>query len=287
MTGVVAATALLLSSEVAVAGYGMAPGQNGDGAAAPVAPSASASMDAKGVDLSTALKPVAKDPDAELSVAVLDTESGTSAVYGESDFDTASIVKVDILATLLLQAQDAGRELTAQEKSHAEDMIRLSDNAATTELWDTIGRAEGLAAANERFDLTSTEGGRGGLWGLTQTTAADQVTLLSKIFSEKPPLTDSSRSYLQNLMEGVAADQDWGISAAADAGTDPALKDGWLQRSRTDLWDINSIGRIESAGRTYLVAVLSNGHTAHATGVKTVEATAKAARAAVTKAATP
>ena len=52
-----------------------------------------------------------------MSVAVLDMDSGASAVYGEGAFDTASIVKVDILAALLLQAQDAGRQLTAAEKA--------------------------------------------------------------------------------------------------------------------------------------------------------------------------
>ncbi|CAM5415924.1 hypothetical protein SALBM311S_12789 [Streptomyces alboniger] len=65
---------------------------------------------------------------AEVSVAVLDLDSGASAEYDEGTFDTASIVKVDILATLLLQAQDAGGRLTAPEKSYATAMIENSDN---------------------------------------------------------------------------------------------------------------------------------------------------------------
>lgn len=44
---------------------------------------------------------------ARVSVAVLDVGSGLSAVHGTGAFDTASIVKVDILAALLLQAQDS------------------------------------------------------------------------------------------------------------------------------------------------------------------------------------
>jgi hypothetical protein len=66
--------------------------------------------------LAEAVEAVAVEDGAAVSVAVLDVSSGESAVYGDGAFDTASIVKVDILASLLLRAQDAGRGLTAQEK---------------------------------------------------------------------------------------------------------------------------------------------------------------------------
>lgn len=112
--------------------------------------------------LSAAMKPVtaAAEDGAEVSVAVLDIASGDSATYGDGTFDTASIVKVDILATLLLQAQDENRSLTAQEKRYATSMIEVSDNASASALWTAIGKAEGLAAANKRFGLTDTEGAR-------------------------------------------------------------------------------------------------------------------------------
>ncbi|MGN5377662.1 serine hydrolase [Streptomyces lasalocidi] len=103
----------------------------------------------------------------------LDGTGRSPVVHGEDTaYDTASIVKVDILAAVLLQAQDAGRELTAQERAHAEPMIKQSDNAAADALWRQIGQADGLAAANKRLGLTSTTSGPGGRWGLTWTTAA-------------------------------------------------------------------------------------------------------------------
>ena len=74
--------------------------------------------------LAEAMESVAVEDGAQVSVAVLDPETGQSAVYGDGAFDSASIVKVDILAALLLQAQDAGRELTAPEKSYATAMIK-------------------------------------------------------------------------------------------------------------------------------------------------------------------
>ncbi|MDX3075173.1 serine hydrolase [Streptomyces sp. MI02-7b] len=231
----------------------------------------------------TALAGVTGDRDARYSVAIADTASGNSAVYGQGAYDTASIVKVDILATLLLQAQDAGRPLTAHERARAEVMIENSDNAAALELWHRIGRAAGLDAANKRLGLTGTSGGSGELWGLTQTTAADQLTLLRAVFGSNGVLDASSRGYIRRLMGRVSSGQDWGVPSAADGAFE--VKNGWLQRSTTSLWDINSIGRITSGGRTYLVAVVSRGSATRAGGIALVEDAAKAAVAAFTKAA--
>ncbi|MFG2556329.1 serine hydrolase [Streptomyces sp. NPDC048581] len=226
--------------------------------------------------LATAVEAVDVPDGVEVSVAVLDLESGESASYGDGGFDTASIVKVDILAALLLRAQDEGRELTAAEKSYAAAMIESSDNASASELWRTIGRAEGLDAANERFGLIGTEGGDGMLWGLTQTTAGDQLQLLRQVFGEDSELSEASRTYLRGLMGQIAVGQRWGVSAAAD-GSGWALKNGWLPRTATGLWDINTVGRVTVDGHDYLLAVLSDGNVTQAEGISLVEAAAVAA----------
>lgn len=226
--------------------------------------------------LAGAMKAVDVENGAAVSVAVLDLESGTSAMYGDGDFDTASIVKVDILAVLLLQAQDAGRELTAAERSYATDMIENSDNTAASALWRTIGKAGGLDAANARLGLTGTVGGHDMYWGLTRTTAADQLALLRQVFGTDSELSADSRAYLGGLMGQIAADQHWGVSTVAD-GSAWALKNGWLPRTATGLWDINSIGRVTADGADYLVAVLSDGNTTKEKGVALVEAAARAA----------
>nr|WP_237331668.1 serine hydrolase [Streptomyces mexicanus] len=222
---------------------------------------------------------------ARVTAAVLDLD-GTDpepVVRGDdTPYDTASIVKLDILAALLLQAQDAGRHLTAQERALAAPMIQHSDNAAANTLWREIGLAPGLEAANKRLGLTATKGGPGGKWGLTRTTASDQIRLLRAVFDDgltpqsgTAALTEASRGYIRTLMSRVAADQSWGVSAASGSGA--ALKNGWLQRNTTDLWDVNSVGRITAGGHRYLVAVLSDGSATMGQGVSLVEKTAKAA----------
>ncbi|WP_030897031.1 MULTISPECIES: serine hydrolase [unclassified Streptomyces] len=242
----------------------------------------------RGTTLAKALRRILPDGNTRLSVAVLGESSGNQEIasYGhEATFDTASIVKVGILVTLLLQAQDDHRELTAPERRNAEAMIRTSDNEAAHVLWRAIGHAEGLDAANERLGLSSTRGGPGTRWGLTQTTARDQVRLLRAIFSRGPVaparspvgLTEASRAYIRDLMGQVAQGQDWGVSAAGPRGSRWALKNGWLQRSATGLWVINSIGQVTVHGRRYLISVLSGGNASMESGVSLVEQAARAA----------
>ncbi|MEU0053792.1 serine hydrolase [Streptomyces sp. NPDC006184] len=221
---------------------------------------------------------------AHATAAVLDLDGTgrTPVIHGEDRaYDTASIVKVDILAALLLQAQDAGRQLTARERALAEPMIRRSDNAAAGTLWRQIGRASGLAAANRRLGLTATTGGPGVRWGLTRTTASDQVRLLRNIFDAGGPaptaLDADSRAYVRTLMSQVLPEQSWGVSAAGAEGAGRILKNGWLERTTTGRWDVNSVGEVTVGGHRCLVAVLTDGSASMSDGVSLVERTARAA----------
>ncbi|GGW77328.1 hypothetical protein GCM10010503_64030 [Streptomyces lucensis JCM 4490] len=224
---------------------------------------------------------------AHATAAVLDLDGGDGApvIHGaDRAYDTASIVKVDILAALLLKAQDEGRQLTSQERGRAEPMIRRSDNAAANALWREIGEAPGLAAANKRLGLTSTSGGPGAKWGLTRTTASDQIRLLRAVFgtgAKRSPgagaLGAKSRAYVRTLMSRVAPEQAWGVTAVSGPGARQALKNGWLQRDTTGLWDVNSVGQVTVKGHRYLVAVLSNGSASMSDGISLVERTAREA----------
>ncbi|MFD4242822.1 serine hydrolase [Streptomyces sp. NPDC058525] len=228
--------------------------------------------------LATELAQIAPTGDRQLSVAVMDLESGERAASGSGQFDTASVVKVDILAALLMQARDEGRALTRGERTQAASMIQNSDNTATTALWTTIGGAAGLDAANQRLGLTDTTAGRNGNWGLTQTTAEDQLILLDAIFGTESILAPADRDFIESLMESVAPGQGWGVSAA-DPGA--ALKNGWLPRTATGLWDINSIGRVHVDGRDCVIAVLSDGNLTQADGIALVEAATRAVASAI------
>ncbi|MFD3519803.1 serine hydrolase [Streptomyces sp. NPDC058653] len=253
-------------------------------AAGPQAPGESAPRAAHAVDaaMRAALDAVPASK-GRYTVAVQDLNGGNAAQYGGGGaYDTASIVKVDILAALLLGAQDRGEPLGAHQQRLASAMIRSSDNDATDALWKAIGGPEGLDAANKRLGLKATHTDPDGHWGLTRTTAADQMVLLEAVLGDgHSPLTTQSRSYLRTLMSTVEKDQRWGISAAGNgagkAAAAPVLKNGWLPRSATGLWDVNSIGSVRYDGHTLLVAVLSDGQATYRTGVSLVERAAATA----------
>lgn len=209
----------------------------------------------------------------DIGVAVLDRRTGHTYTYnGTKQFRTASIVKVDILATLLLQANRAGRSLSGTEQSLASAMIKHSDNDAASTLWRRTG---GIANSMSTFGLTSTRQGSDGDWGETMTTAEDQVRLLRKLADNAVPGSD----YILDLMAGVASDQDWGVSAAAKPGERTALKNGWYPQANG--WIVNSLGRITDADSDLLIVVLSRGNSSYAAGIRSVEQVAAQIRATI------
>jgi beta-lactamase class A len=214
---------------------------------------------------------------ADVTIAAYDMKSTASYQYSSAtDFVTASIVKVDILAALLLQHQDAGTQLSEDESTLAEEMIENSDNDAASELYDQIGDAEGLSAANVRLGLAHTVPGTDGEWGVSTTSAADQLQLITDIVGDTGPLSTASRQLILSLMSQVESDQSWGISAAADPGSTTALKNGWDQDDNDGSWMVNSIGRISAGGHVILLAILTSGSDTMDEGIALVEQLARA-----------
>lgn len=214
----------------------------------------------------------------EFSVAVLDRDTGQRYSYrGTERYETASVVKVQVLACLLLTAQDDDRELSSTELTLARRMIRASDNAATTALFGRLGRVGGVSGCNRRLGLRATA--VSSAWGLTRTTVNDQVKLLSELVDAKGPLDSGSRKVAFNLMSTVQPDQDWGVSAVASRGERFTIKNGWLSRSTENgRWIVNSVGRVTGDDVDVSVAVLSHGHRSQASGIAAVQRVAELTR---------
>jgi hypothetical protein len=231
--------------------------------------------------LAAALAPILAQHTGEFAVGVIDRTTGVQAIYHATErFHTASIVKADVLAALLLRHQRAGIDLSAEEVTLATQMIEDSDNDAATDLWTDVGAAYGMAQANVTLGLVHTTPGADYYWGLTTTTVADQLRLLEDLTSPHSPLDAASRSYELDLMEDVTPDQAWGVSTAATPGTPVAVKNGWLPDP--ELWVINSIGVVHHAGQELLLAVLSDDQPSEETGIAQVDALAAAAATAMT-----
>jgi len=205
------------------------------------------------------------------------------ALHPRMTQDTASIVKVEIMATALSEAEAAGRQLPAAEAMLMPSMIENSDNQSATALLADVGGAGALARFDRSVGMDHTTPSALALipgtswpgWGLTTTTARDEVTLVSQFAYPGPALSGAARDYGVSLMEHVETDQAWGVSAGAPAGSTIALKNGWLPLGPSD-WQINSIGWIDGHGRNYVLAVLTDGNPTQAYGIATIEHIARA-----------
>lgn len=236
-----------------------------------------------GAALAAALAPVLRDHPGRLAVGVIDQTTGRAATYhGEWPFDTASIIKADILAVLLLQHQQIGAALTPADRQLATVMIENSDNTAATTLWDAVEAGPGVEAGNAALGLRHTWPSITSAWGLTTTTITDQLTLLTDLTTARSPLNPAARGYELSLMRHVQPGQNWGITAAASPRTHPAVKNGWLPAGPHGQWVINSIGVITHAGHQLLIAVLSDSQPTHNAGIAQVQAAARAAASAIT-----
>ena len=202
-----------------------------------------------------------------VTVAVEDLTTGQIYQFRPGVVEnTASTLKVDILATLLAQAQAAGRPLTPEEQSLAVPMIEESLDSAADTLWTSLGPGA-IGAFEREAGMTSTVPATDGLWGTTTTTALDRLAMIRTLVEPNPLLTDASRAYVLDLMEHVTPSQDWGATGGVPPGVTVALKNGFAV---IDGWQINTTGWVSGAGRDYLIAVLTNGNASEQYGIDTV-----------------
>lgn len=208
------------------------------------------------------------------AVALYDRTTGTGCTYNETrHYDSASVVKVTVLGTLLRTAKEANRSLTAREVGLSTAMITRSDNDATTALWNQLG----VSRVNHFLQLagmTQTTPGADGYWGLTQITARDQLKLLAVLTSGNSVLGSDSRAYALKLMNQVTSSQRWGTPAGAPSGTTVHVKNGWLSRA-THAWRVHSVGAFTGGGHDYALVVLTQDDSTMNYGIASIEAIAR------------
>jgi beta-lactamase class A len=203
------------------------------------------------------------------AVAVDDLQTGQAmTIHPTARFDTASIVKAAIMATLLWQSQTSHQPLTAETRSLMTPMIETSDNADATALWDQAGGPAAIAAFVHRVGMSNTTPNVA--WGLTTTTAPDQLKLLAQLALPGSLLTPANQAYALGLMEHVTSWEAWGVTGGVPAGVTVALKNGWLPLANGE-WEINSIGYVNGDGKAYTIAVLTQGNPTMPYGVETID----------------
>ncbi|MDO5630137.1 MAG: serine hydrolase [Mobilicoccus sp.] len=203
----------------------------------------------------------------DVSFSVRDRRTGAVYTYNPDMRNaTASVVKVLVLATVIRERRDTGRDLTSGQKHLAELMIRSSDNDATSTLFNRVGRD---AVARMAADLGMTRTEVSWSWGKTSTSAADQRLLMDRLVDGTEHLGAADRRYILGLMAEVDPQQRWGVGdVPAESGV--SVKNGWVPLSPGG-WRVNSIGSVKAAGRDYTLSILS-------TGTETMDAGTERAR---------
>ncbi|HTT50644.1 MAG TPA: serine hydrolase [Streptosporangiaceae bacterium] len=197
----------------------------------------------------------------------------TCSLSTRMHFDSASVVKVIILGTLLRMAETQHRHLTRHEVALATAMITESDNDAASALWAEVGRGR-LQYFLGRARMAETQLGPGGYWGLTLITAHDEALLLNLLMYPNTVLTPASRAFALNLMARVIPAQRWGVTAGAPADLTAHVKNGWLPLA-THGWRIHSIGCFTGHHRGYSIVVLTEDNPTMQYGISTISGAAE------------
>lgn len=264
---------LTLSAGLLVA----APGCTGEAESPTVTlPGSTATPPASGepdLALRTELDRYAAETGVTLSVAVYEYGSNDTWSYNpQGRYLEASLVKVPILLTLLRQATEEERELTETESLLAELMIGHSDNTATDELYSDIGGAEELQRTYGLLGIGETAASD--IWGANETTAGDQLRIATAVALGVDWIRPDLREYAAGLLENVAPDQTWGVTAGIlNPAVQVGLKNGWLQ---DDLlaWNVGSSGFVIGGTTEYSIVVLTTGTETLEEGISVVEGAA-------------
>ncbi|MFF4310800.1 serine hydrolase [Streptomyces sp. 900105755] len=209
-----------------------------------------------------------------IAVGLYDRSTKTTCTLRSTTrYDSASTVKVTVLATLLWDAKKHNRYLTTTEQTLTKAMITKSDNDATTRLWKQLGltKIKGFLSA---AGMTQTTPGANGYWGLTQIDVHDEQRLLALVTAKNTVLSDNSRAYILKLMGQVISSQRWGTPYGAPSGVSVHVKNGWLQRA-THGWRVHSLGTFTGGGHDYQMTVLTQDNSTMSYGINTIQAVAK------------
>jgi uncharacterized protein YerC len=205
----------------------------------------------------------------------------TYELHAGSALTTASVIKAQVLAGVLLQAQDRGVAVSAADRARIELMMHYSHNSPpTSELYVSLGGAAGMETLDERFGLAGTE--HTAHYGATVSTAADRTRLVEQLLIGGGPLDASRVAEAWAWMSTVSVAQSWGLSAGLPADHEVALKNGFYPMTGRG-WRLGTTGVVRTPdGGAYAATILTEGSADEPTGIALVEAVARHVNDALT-----
>jgi hypothetical protein len=200
--------------------------------------------------------------------AVVDSEGRMSGVHIHWTFPTASVVKAMLLVGYLRRLDAMGeRRIDAGSNSFLYPMIHISDNDAATRTYSIVGDS-GLYSVARAAGMTDFSVSAG--WLSARLSPADQAHFFFEMDSLIP---HEFVGYARFLLSTIEPSQSWGIPVIArPLGYQPFFKDGSIPTPLGEA--VHQVDRLEGHGRTFSVAVMTDGDPSMQYGIDTIEGVA-------------
>ena len=214
-------------------------------------------------------------PGTRFTAAVHDHRTGCQYHLNPGlEITTASVIKAQVLAGILLAAQDAGRQLSPSEAADVELMMHYSHNRPpTSRLYLRVGSARGMEELDERFGIAGTS--HTAWYGRTLSNAEDRTRLVEQLLIGGGPLVDGSVQTAWKWMSGVSAAQSWGVTAGLPPGFEAALKNGFYPMLGAG-WRLGTTGAVRDPdGGAYAMTVMTDNNPDETSGIALVEKIAR------------
>ncbi len=224
----------------------------------------------------------AAHPGARFTAAVHDHRTGCRyELNGGLEITTASVIKAQVLAGVLLAAQDASRPISPSEAADVKLMMHYSHNRPpTSRLYLQLGGAAGMEALDERFGIVGTS--HTAWYGRTLSTAEDRTRLVEQLLIGGGPLSAESVQAAWEWMSSVSAAQSWGVTAGLPVGYEAALKNGFFPMSGAG-WRLGTTGVVRDPnGGSYAMTVMTDNNPSESAGIRLVEEIARHINSALT-----
>jgi hypothetical protein len=182
-----------------------------------------------------------------IGFAIADTGGRVTGYHLHQRFASASLVKGMLLVAYLRRVGKGS--LSPGGRALLYPMIHVSDNNAASAVFAIIGGQSGLQRLAKTVGMT--DFGTSPAWGFTQMSPADQARFF---FVQESLIPKHLRGYARELLGGVAAEQSWGIPAAARPRFRVFFKGDWNPAHGI----VNQAARLERRGAKVAIAVLQD-----------------------------
>ncbi len=202
----------------------------------------------------------------KVSFAVVDESGELRGDHLDRVHDSASVVKVMFMVALLRQRGVRDDALTRSEKHLIGPMIKRSDNAAATSVYNRVGESALYRLADDAgLNSFTTQP----LWGLSTITAGEQARFT---YALERYIPRRHRGYAMNLLARIVGPQRWGIPPVAPAGWKLHFKGGW---SGAPSWRVNQVMLLRRPPRRLSLAILTREQPSKGYGERSIEGVAR------------